>query len=151
MTDCGLRIGGFGVGGRGRGFFFSKPQHPAPHLARRLPPFSFLGGKPWGYELIWARTDRYVGKILHIEAGHVLSLQYHNQKDESIYVLSGEIVLRLQQGEKLIERQRHQGEAFHIRPKLVHQFEAVVAADLLEASTPEIDDVVRLRDWYGRV
>jgi len=107
--------------------------------------------KPWGYELIWARTDRYVGKILHIEPGHVLSLQYHNQKDESIYVLSGEIVLRLQQGETLIERQMHQGEAFHIRPKLVHQFEAVVATDLLEASTPEIDDVVRLRDRYGRV
>ncbi len=68
--------------------------------------------KPWGYELIWARTDRYVGKILHIEAGHVLSLQYHEQKDESIYVLSGEIVLRLEQGETQIERRMGQGEAF---------------------------------------
>lgn len=107
--------------------------------------------KPWGYEIIWARTDRYVGKILHIEAGHVLSLQYHNQKDESIYVLSGAIILRLQQDETLIERRLEQGEAFHIAPKVVHQFEAVVATDLLEASTPEIDDVVRLRDRYGRV
>jgi quercetin dioxygenase-like cupin family protein len=107
--------------------------------------------KPWGHELIWARTDRYVGKILHIESGHVLSLQYHNKKDESIYVLVGEIILRLQQDETLIERRVRQGEAFHIAPKTIHQFEAVVASDLLEASTPEIDDVVRLKDRYGRV
>jgi mannose-6-phosphate isomerase len=107
--------------------------------------------KPWGYELIWARTDRYVGKILHIEAGHLLSLQYHDRKDESIYVLSGEIVLRLEQGETLIERRMGQGEAFHIQPKQVHQFEAVVTSDLIEASTPELDDVIRLKDRYGRV
>ncbi|HVH68769.1 MAG TPA: cupin domain-containing protein [Gemmatimonadales bacterium] len=107
--------------------------------------------KPWGHELIWAKTDRYVGKILHIEPGHVLSLQYHNRKDESIYVLAGEIILRLQQGDTLIEKHIEQGAAFHIQPKLVHQFEAVVSSDLLEASTPEIDDVVRLKDRYGRV
>lgn len=107
--------------------------------------------KPWGHELIWARTDRYVGKILHIEAGHVLSLQYHNVKDESIYVLTGEIILRLEQGETVIERRMSAGEAFHIQAKTVHQFEAVTTSDLLEASTPEIDDVVRLKDRYGRV
>lgn len=107
--------------------------------------------KPWGHEIIWARTDRYVGKILHVEAGHVLSLQYHERKDESIYVLSGEIILRLQQGETLIERRLAQGEAFHIQPTVIHQFEAVVTSDLLEASTPEIDDVIRLKDRYGRV
>ena len=107
--------------------------------------------KPWGYELIWAKTDRYVGKILHIEPGHVLSLQYHNKKDESIYVLRGEIILRIQQGDTLIERPMREGEAFHIQPKLIHQFEAVLPSDLLEASTPEIDDVVRLKDRYGRV
>ncbi|HKW40553.1 MAG TPA: cupin domain-containing protein [Gemmatimonadales bacterium] len=107
--------------------------------------------KPWGYELIWAKTDRYVGKILHIEPGHVLSLQYHNKKDESIYVLTGEIILRLQQGDTLIEQHVAKGASFHIQPKLVHQFEAVVSTDLLEASTPEIDDVVRLKDRYGRV
>jgi mannose-6-phosphate isomerase-like protein (cupin superfamily) len=105
----------------------------------------------WGYELIWAKGDRYVGKILHIEPGHVLSLQYHNNKDESIYVLSGEIVLRIQQGDTLIERRVAAGEAFHIPPKQIHQFEAVVVTDLLEASTPELDDVVRLKDRYGRV
>src|SRR6184192_3466198 len=83
--------------------------------------------KPWGHELIWAKTDRYVGKILHIEPGHVLSLQYHHKKDESIYVLAGEIILRIQQGETLIERPMAQGAAFHIEPKLIHQFEAVTA------------------------
>jgi quercetin dioxygenase-like cupin family protein len=92
-----------------------------------------------------------VGKILHVEAGHVLSLQYHERKDESIYVLAGEIILRLQKGDTLIERRLGQGEAFHIHPTLVHQFEAVVTSDLLEASTPEIDDVIRLKDRYGRV
>jgi len=107
--------------------------------------------KPWGHEVIWARTDRYVGKILHIEPGHVLSLQYHEKKDESIYVLRGEIVLRLQEGDTLIERPLREGEAFHIEPRVVHQFEAVVTTDLLEASTPHLDDVVRLKDRYGRV
>ena len=129
-----------------------------PHSAFAIPHFEdfvselpYRVEKPWGYELIWARTDRYVGKILHIEPGHVLSLQYHNKKDESIYVLTGEIVLRLQQGDTLIERHMTQGEAFHILPRVVHQFEAVVSTDLLEASTPEMDDVVRLQDRYGRV
>lgn len=107
--------------------------------------------KPWGHELIWARTDRYVGKILHIEAGHVLSLQYHHKKDETIHVLTGEIILRVQQGGTLIERRMEAGQSFHIPPTLTHQFEAVVTSDVLEASTPEIDDVVRLQDRYGRV
>lgn len=109
--------------------------------------------KPWGYELIWARTDRYVGKILHIEPGHVLSLQYHEKKDETIHVLQGEIILRVQpQGaEQLIERRMKAGESYHITPYTIHQMEAVEPADLLEASTPEIDDVVRLKDRYGRV
>jgi quercetin dioxygenase-like cupin family protein len=107
--------------------------------------------KPWGHELIWARTDRYVGKILHIEPGQVLSLQYHNKKDETIYVLRGEIILRTKPGDKLVERRMKEGEAFHIQPPTVHQFEAVTATDLLEASTPEIDDVVRIQDRYGRV
>jgi mannose-6-phosphate isomerase-like protein (cupin superfamily) len=106
--------------------------------------------KPWGYEVIWAVTDRYVGKILHIEPGHLLSLQYHQKKDESIYVLRGEIVLRIQQQDTLIERRLAEGESFHIRPRVVHQFEALKPTDLLEASTPELDDVVRLQDRYGR-
>jgi len=79
-----------------------------------------------------------------------LSLQYHDKKDESIYVLAGEIILRLQEGDTLVERRVVRGEGFHLTPKLIHQFEAVVATDLLEVSTPEIDDVVRLSDRYGR-
>jgi len=115
------------------------------------PPTPYRVEKPWGYEVIWARTGRYVGKILHINPGHVLSLQYHNHKDESIYVLKGEIILRLERSGKLTEQRMRQGDAFHIEPKLVHQFEAVADTDLLEASTPELDDVVRLKDRYGRV
>lgn len=107
--------------------------------------------KPWGYELIWARTDRYVGKILHIEPGHLLSLQYHNKKDETIYVLKGEIIFRVKETDELTERRMREGDSYHVTPGTVHQMEAVTAADLLEASTPELDDVVRIQDRYGRV
>ena len=106
--------------------------------------------KPWGYELIWARTDRYVGKILHVIAGHVLSLQYHNLKDETLHVLSGELILRTQPEDTLISRPLRAGESFHIPPKLIHQIEAVTDTDVLEASTSELDDLVRLSDRYGR-
>jgi len=107
--------------------------------------------KPWGYELIWARTDRYVGKILHIEPGHCLSLQYHNEKDETLYVLRGEIIFRVKEGDALREMRMREGDGYHVTPLTVHQMEAVTPADLLEASTPELDDVVRLQDRYGRV
>jgi mannose-6-phosphate isomerase-like protein (cupin superfamily) len=107
--------------------------------------------KPWGFELIWARTDRYVGKILHIEPGHCLSLQYHDRKDETLYVLRGEIIFRVKEGGVLRERRMTEGDGYHVTPHTVHQMEAVSAADLLEASTPELDDVVRLQDRYGRV
>jgi quercetin dioxygenase-like cupin family protein len=106
--------------------------------------------KPWGYELIWARTDRYVGKILHVKAGHVLSLQYHNFKDETMHVLAGELTLRTGSGDTLTARQFKAGETVHIPPKMIHQIEAVVDSDVLEASTPELDDLVRLQDRYGR-
>jgi mannose-6-phosphate isomerase len=106
--------------------------------------------KPWGHELIWARTDRYVGKVLHIEPGHVLSLQYHEKKDETIHVLKGEIIFRVKEGDELVERPMLEGESYHITTGTVHQMEAVSASDLLEVSTPELDDVVRLEDRYGR-
>ncbi|MHB1327520.1 MAG: cupin domain-containing protein [Gemmatimonadales bacterium] len=107
--------------------------------------------KPWGYELIWARTDRYVGKVLHVNAGHVLSLQYHNVKDESMYVLSGELILRTANPDgTLMARPLRAGESAHIPAKLIHQIEAVLDSDVLEASTPELDDLVRLNDRYGR-
>jgi len=107
--------------------------------------------KPWGYELIWAHTDRYVGKILHINAGAALSYQYHRVKDETIYVMSGVLTLHVSNDDgpaRAIELR--EGESFRITPGLRHRFEAKAAVDLLEASTPELDDVVRLEDRYGR-
>ncbi len=107
--------------------------------------------KPWGYEIHWAVTDQYVGKLLHIEAGHLLSLQYHEKKDESIYVLRGRMIFRYRndQGE-LVDREMIAGDAQHVPTGLVHQFEALEHTDVLEASTPHLDDVVRLKDRYGR-
>jgi len=107
--------------------------------------------KPWGYEIHWAVTDQYVGKLLHIEAGHLLSLQYHNCKDESIYVLRGRMIFRYQNAAgELVDREMIAGEAQRVPTGLVHQFEALEHTDVLEASTPHLDDVVRLKDRYGR-
>lgn len=115
-----------------------------------MPALPYRVEKPWGYELIWARTDRYVGKILHVTAGHTLSCQYHNIKDETLFVLSGELILRLGIGADQTERRFRAGESVHIPPPLIHQIEAVVDSDVLEASTPELDDLVRVSDRYGR-
>jgi mannose-6-phosphate isomerase len=115
-----------------------------------MPEAPYRVEKPWGHELIWARTDRYVGKILHVKAGHVLSLQYHNLKDETMHVLSGELIFRTKAGEKLVARPFRAGETVHVPAKMIHQIEAVVDSDVLEASTPELDDLVRLQDRYGR-
>jgi mannose-6-phosphate isomerase-like protein (cupin superfamily) len=117
-----------------------------------MPDVPYRVEKPWGHELVWARTERYVGKILHVKAGHVLSLQYHNLKDETMHVLSGELILRTRSGKgtALESRPFRPGESVRIPPGLVHQIEAVVDSDILEASTPELDDLVRLEDRYGR-
>jgi mannose-6-phosphate isomerase len=107
--------------------------------------------KPWGYELIWARTERYVGKILHITQGHALSLQYHVKKDETVYVLKGRMRFQTGSDEKdLKDTILGEGEAFHITPFLRHRMIAETDCDILESSTPELDDVVRLEDRYGR-
>jgi mannose-6-phosphate isomerase-like protein (cupin superfamily) len=107
--------------------------------------------KPWGYELIWAHTERYVGKILHIKKGHSLSLQYHRQKDETIYLQSGRMRFEhYRDGEAPQESELGPGESFHITPGLRHRMTALEDCDVLEASTPELDDVVRLEDRYGR-
>lgn len=107
--------------------------------------------KPWGYELIWAHTDRYVGKILHIRAGHKLSWQYHEIKDETIYVLAGELDFETETDQELRRTLRmNPGEAFRVEPFRKHRMIAVTDCDLLEASTPELLDVVRLEDAYGR-
>jgi Mannose-6-phosphate isomerase len=107
--------------------------------------------KPWGHETIWAQSDRYVGKILHINAGHELSVQYHNRKDETVYLLSGEIIYRVKGNEEALDDVRLRiGESFRITPGTIHQMVALTDCDVLEVSTPEIDDVVRLSDKYGR-
>ncbi len=108
--------------------------------------------KPWGHEIIWAETARYAGKLIHIDAGHALSLQYHERKAESIYVLSGRLHLHLASGPKEAVRVvvLEAGQAYDIVPGLVHRFEAQEPVDLIEVSTPELDDVVRLEDRYGR-
>ena len=106
--------------------------------------------KPWGHETIWAHSDRYVGKILHINAGQELSVQYHNNKDETVHLLSGEISYRVKTNELLEDMRLRVGESFRITPGTVHQMVAVTACDVLEVSTPELDDVVRLSDKYGR-
>ena len=108
--------------------------------------------KPWGYELIWAETAQYVGKVLHINAGESLSLQYHEVKDETIFLLSGE--MRFFTGpsvEGLEEVPLLAGEAFRVKPGTLHRMEAITECDMLEASTPHLDDVVRLEDRYGRI
>jgi len=106
--------------------------------------------KPWGHETIWAHSERYVGKVLHIKAGHSLSVQYHNQKDETIHLLRGKMIYRVEVGGELKELPLHAGESFRNTPGTIHQMEAVTDCDVLEASTPHLDDVVRLSDRYGR-
>jgi len=107
--------------------------------------------KPWGYELRWAITDRYLGKIIHVDAGQQLSLQYHVQKDEAIMVLRGELDLVLEDDEgELVTHRLGEGMSARVRPGRRHRFRAVTDVDLVEVSSPEIDDVVRLSDDYGR-
>ena len=113
--------------------------------------------KPWGHEIRWAVNDKYIGKILHINHGEKLSRQYHKIKDETIYVLQGILILELgmdkernNQAEKTIVLES--GESYRIKPGTIHRFCAPIEGyvRLIEVSTPEIDDVVRLHDIYGR-
>ncbi|HWB15821.1 MAG TPA: cupin domain-containing protein [Vicinamibacterales bacterium] len=106
--------------------------------------------KPWGYELHWAKTDRYVGKLIHVDKGHALSLQYHNIKDETVYLASGDLLFEIEVDGKLVERRLAPGESVHVSPKTVHRMTAIEDCDIYEVSTPELDDVVRLEDRYGR-
>ncbi len=108
--------------------------------------------KPWGWELVWAETDRYCGKLLFVRAGHALSLQYHEVKDESWYVEQGraELELGLVGDDALETREIGPGDAFRFRPGTVHRVRALEDLLVVEVSTPELDDVVRLADDYGR-
>ena len=108
--------------------------------------------KPWGYELIWAQTDTYVGKVLFVKAGHSLSLQFHREKDEAWFVQSGRAKLELGEvGDSVLnEEVIAPGAAFHYVPGTVHRITAIEDTTILEVSTPQLDDVVRLEDAYGR-
>jgi mannose-6-phosphate isomerase-like protein (cupin superfamily) len=106
--------------------------------------------KPWGHELIWAHTARYVGKILHINEGESLSYQYHRVKDETIRLLSGSLELEVELEGKRTKLGLQPGDCVHIIPGMKHRMLALKECDVLEVSTPELDDVVRLEDRYGR-
>lgn len=108
--------------------------------------------KPWGHELIWALTDQYCGKLLHVRAGEQLSVQYHHKKDETVHLLSGEMTywVKMPGRDKLEDQKLKAGDSFRIAPGTVHYMEAVTDCDVLEAATPQQDDIVRLSDKYGR-
>lgn len=106
--------------------------------------------KPWGFEEIWAETSRYAGKIIHINSGHRLSRQYHEKKEETVRVLSG--ILTIETGPNAEHKCKYApGSVFHVKPGVVHRFCAYDDdVDIIEVSTPELDDVVRLADDYAR-
>ncbi len=106
--------------------------------------------KPWGREEIFAENERYAGKLLYLSAGHSLSLQYHERKDETLYVLEGELILLVGSEAKMNEMRLKPGEAYRIRPGTRHRMRADVPCVLVEVSSPELGDVVRLEDAYGR-
>lgn len=117
---------------------------PAAAIPRRVP-------KPWGEELIWALTDRYCGKIITIETGRRLSLQYHERKDETIFVTRGRLLLLLEDdGGTDVNRELGPGDAAHVPVGRRHRYEAIERVELVEVSTPELDDVVRIEDDFGR-
>jgi quercetin dioxygenase-like cupin family protein len=107
--------------------------------------------KPWGYELHWAVTDRYVGKVIHINRGEALSLQYHRLKDEFQYVVKGSVEVEIGDSDAQLTKHRMQaGDTLHITPGTRHRLTALEDSDIFEVSTPEMDDVIRLEDRYGR-
>ena len=109
--------------------------------------------KPWGHEEIWAETDKYLGKILYINKGHRLSLQYHEKKIETIRVLQGKLLLILQEKNDgpIFNKTLVEGDTDHVGPRTIHRFCATDDdVSILEVSTPEIDDVIRLEDDYVR-
>ena len=106
--------------------------------------------KPWGHELIFAENERYAGKILQVEGGHSLSLQYHERKDETLYVLEGEVVLTVEVDGAMRDIRLSAGESFRVHPGVRHRLRADQRCRIVEVSSPELDDVVRLEDAYGR-
>ena len=107
--------------------------------------------KPWGYELLFALTPKYAGKLLYIKQGHRLSLQYHNEKDETIYIYEGKVLLEIGGNDgQITQSEVHSGYCFRVPPTTRHRMKAIEDTTLFEVSTPELEDVVRLEDDYGR-
>jgi mannose-6-phosphate isomerase len=107
--------------------------------------------KPWGYELVYASTDRYCGKVIFIKGGEELSLQFHREKDETIFVQSGRVEFQIGDPGKAVDTEVvGPGRSFHLQPGTVHRLRALEDTVVLEVSTPDLDDVVRLEDRYGR-
>ncbi len=102
--------------------------------------------KPWGKEEWWAQTSKYVGKFLHVKQGHRLSLQYHRIKEESMFVLEGSMLFTLGEKSMILNK----GDTVHVEPNTLHRIEAITDVIVLEISTPEVDDVVRVEDDYKR-
>jgi mannose-6-phosphate isomerase len=108
--------------------------------------------KPWGSELWFAHTDQYAGKILRVRAGRRLSVQFHEEKDETSFVLSGRVIVsKGESPDTLTAQELGPGDSWRTSPRVVHTLEAVEDAEIIEVSTPQLDDVVRLEDRYGRV
>ena len=108
--------------------------------------------KPWGHELIWADTDKYVGKIIHVISGEALSVHYHEVKDETLFLLEGCLILQAGSSpSELVEYEMVAGQCFRVRAATVHRMIARTDCDIMEVSTPHLGDVVRLEDRYGRV
>jgi mannose-6-phosphate isomerase-like protein (cupin superfamily) len=120
------------------------PPPPEGSLPRRV-------DKPWGHEIIWAHTDRYVGKLLVLETGKRLSFQYHEAKDEWIYVLSGRLLVTLEDDAGAIkDEELGAGQGVHVKVHCRHRFTSIETCTMIEVSTPELGDVVRLEDDFGR-
>jgi mannose-6-phosphate isomerase len=123
---------------------YEKQIQPGEHKGQRIE-------KPWGYELIWANTDHYVGKILFVKAGESLSLQYHEQKEETLFIETGNCLIEA--GTSIAELKPHHlspGSIFHVAPTFVHRIEAKTDCRIFEVSTTQLTDVVRIKDRYGR-
>jgi len=107
--------------------------------------------KPWGYELLYAHTTKYVGKVIFVKQGHRLSLQYHEKKDESMYIYGGKALLEIEGNDgRMTSREVEAGYSIRIPPGSKHRIQAIEDTTLLEVSTPELEDVVRVEDDYGR-
>ena len=107
--------------------------------------------KPWGYELLWAFTPKYAGKLIYVKKGHRLSLQYHKEKDETLYIYKGKVLLEIEGNDgQLVQSEAHDGYCFRVPPLTKHRVQAIEDTVIFEVSTPELEDVVRVDDDYGR-